>query len=106
MFKNRNLEIKKNQNDHLTYDVIFSTHKNKYTLAKIEKVSAQDRFSGGNVYYIKLIKDGGYGIENFEVFDIEDKRYIAFDRALKIVTNSIIDLMKEVQGIKLYKENQ
>ena len=36
------------------------------------------------------------------------KRFIAFDRALKIAENSLIDLMKEIRNIKreTKKENQ
>ena len=37
---------------------------------------------------------------SYEPFDAEDKRYNAFDRSLRIVENSIIDLMKQVRDIK------
>ena len=58
-------------------------------------------------YAIKVIKNIGTD-NNFEIFDLEDKRFIAFDRALKIAENSLIDLMKEIRNIKreTKKENQ
>ena len=91
--KNRTLNIVKNKDQYLTYDVIY---KNKYTLAKIERY--QDGDTEKNKYGIFLVKET-IGLD-FELFDAEDKRYVAFDRSLKIVLTNIIDLMKEIKNIK------
>lgn len=90
--KNRTLNLVKNKNEYLTYDVIY---KNKYTLAKITKIWVDNN---KYQYFIKLIKNGS--CEDYEPFDNESKRYIAFQRSLRIVENSIIDLMKEVRNNK------
>lgn len=90
--KNRTLNIVKNKNQYLTYDVIY---KNKYTLAKIEKYQDGDNNFKYGIFLVKEIT----GLD-YELFDAEEKRYVAFDRSLKIVSNSIIDLMKEIKNIK------
>jgi len=90
--KNRTLDIVKNKDENLTYNVIY---KNKYTLATITKNWCDN---GKYNYWINLIENN-YGT-SYEPFDAEDKRYNAFDRSLRIVENSIIDLMKEVRDIK------
>ena len=89
--KNRTLDIVKNKDENLTYNVVY---KNKYTLATITKKGDNGKYN----YWINLIENN-YGT-SYQPFDAEDKRYIAFDRSLRIVENSIIDLMKEVRDIK------
>lgn len=93
--KKRTLDIVKNKKEDLTYDVIY---KGKYKLAKVAKEEYQWNNKIYSRYAIKLIKET-IG-RDYETFDQEDKRWIAFDRSLEIVKNSIIDLMKEEKNIK------
>lgn len=93
--KNRTLDIVKNKEEDLTFDVIY---KGKYKLAKIAKEEYEWDNKRYSKYAIKVIKES-IG-RDYETFDQENKRYVAFNRSLEIVKNSIIDLMKEEKNIK------
>jgi hypothetical protein len=93
--KKRTLDIVKNKKEYLTYDVIY---KGKYKLAKIAKEEYEWDNKRYSKYAIKVIKES-IG-RDYETFDQENKRYVAFDRSLEIVKNSIIDLMKEEKNIR------
>ena len=93
--KNRTLDIVKNKKEDLTFDVIY---KGKYILAKIAREDNEWNNKIYTKYAIKLIKESFR--RDYETFDQEDKRYVAFNRSLKIVKNSIIDLMKEEKNIR------